>query len=39
MAVRPATRFPVLTFTTPAGPAVAVPGGVEAAMAEDLTRA
>jgi hypothetical protein len=39
MVVRPATRLPVLTLTTPAGPAVAAPGGAEAAMDRDLTRA
>jgi hypothetical protein len=39
MALRPATRFPALTLTTPAGPVATAPGGVEDPMAKDLTRA
>ena len=39
MALRPGTRFPALTPTAPAGPAVTALGAFEAPMAEVLTRA
>ena len=39
MALRPGTRFPARTPTTPAGPAVTAPGEFEAPVAEVLTRA
>jgi hypothetical protein len=39
MALRSGTRFPALTPTAPAAPAVTAPGAFEAAIAGDLTRA
>jgi hypothetical protein len=36
---RSGARFPALTLTTPAGPAVTAPGAFGALIAEDLARA